>query len=219
MRGNEITDLVESTSDPAFAVDSAGLIMAWNGAAERLFGTSATQAIGQPCGSIVQGLDECGLVCSENCTVRQAVRRHQPIGSFDLQVQTVRGQQWCDVSVLIADGNGSTAGHAIHILRPVDLRKRLEMVVRDFVVSNTSLPAEQAVALIASRTAARETNLSEREIQILRLLAKGSTTNMVADQLHISRTTVNNHIQHILHKLDSHTRLEAIRRAEHAGLI
>lgn len=220
MRGDEITKLVESTSDPAFAVDGAGLIVAWNGAAEQLFGASARQTIGQPCGSIVEGMDECGMVCSENCTVQQAVRRHQPMSNFDLQVQTVRGRQWCNVSVLIADANGSTAAHAIHIMRPADLRKRLEMIVRDFVVSNTSVPAEEAVAMLAStRSAARESDLSEREIQILRLLAKGSTTKIVADQLNISRTTVNNHVQHILRKLDSHTRLEAIRRAEHAGLI
>ena len=50
------------------------------------------------------------------------------------------------------------------------------------------------------------------------VFARTSTTT-VAEQLHISRTTVNNHVQHILRKLDSHTRLEAIRRAEHAGLI
>ena len=91
--------------------------------------------------------------------------------------------------------------------------------MRDFVVSNTSLLADQAVAMIASRAAARESDLSAREIEILRFLARGSTTNCIADRLHISRTTVNNHVQHILRKLDSHTRLEAIRRAEHAGLI
>jgi DNA-binding NarL/FixJ family response regulator len=56
-------------------------------------------------------------------------------------------------------------------------------------------------------------------LEVLRLLAKGETTESIADQLSISRTTVNNHIQHILHKLNAHTRLEAIRRAEHAGLI
>lgn len=220
MRVDQITNLVESTSDPAFAVDGTGLIEAWNSAAEQLFGVTVEQAIGQPCGVIVQGMDECGLVCSENCTVQQAVRRHQPMANFDLEVQTVRGQHWCNVSVLIADTNGSTAAHAIHIMRPVDLRKRLEMVVRDFVVSSTSVPAEHAVAMLASkRSAARETDLSEREIQILRLLASGRTTTLVAEQLHISRTTVNNHVQHILRKLDVHTRLEAIRRAEHAGLI
>jgi len=219
MRVDQITQLVESTSDPAFAVDGEGLIEAWNKAAEQLFGVSARNTIGQHCGSIVQGMDECGMVCSENCAVQQAVKRHQPMSNFDLQVQTVRGEQWCNVSVLIADANGSTGAHAIHIMRPIDLRKRLEMVVRDFIVSNTSLPADQAIAMIASRTSARASDLSDREIQILRLLAKGSTTKAVADELHISRTTVNNHTQHILRKLDAHTRLEAIRRAEHAGLI
>jgi DNA-binding CsgD family transcriptional regulator len=41
----------------------------------------------------------------------------------------------------------------------------------------------------------------------------------IAKQLQISPTTVNNHIQHILKKLNAHTRLEALRRAERAGLI
>jgi two-component system NarL family response regulator len=73
--------------------------------------------------------------------------------------------------------------------------------------------------MIASRAAAREIELSTREIDVLRFLAKGSTTKDIADELHISRSTVNNHVQHILHKLDSHTRLQAIRRAEKARLI
>ena len=50
-------------------------------------------------------------------------------------------------------------------------------------------------------------------------MGKGGTTSSIAGQLHISRTTVDNHVQHILRKLDSHTRLEAIRRAEHAGFL
>jgi DNA-binding NarL/FixJ family response regulator len=37
--------------------------------------------------------------------------------------------------------------------------------------------------------------------------------------LHISRTAVNNHVQHLMRKLGAHTRLEAVRRTEHAGLI
>jgi PAS domain S-box-containing protein len=219
MHQEEFRKLIDGTSDAAFVVNSEGVVVAWNEAAQKLFGTTAGDAIGQPCRTIVQGIDECGAVCSKNCTVQQAVRRRHPLESFDLQVQTVDGEQWCNVSVVIAESNGSTEAYAIHIVRPVDLRKRLEMVVRDFVVRNTSLPADQAVAMIASRTAARESALSAREIEVLRFLAKGGTTRNIADRLHISRTTVNNHVQHILRKLDSHTRLEAIRRAEHAGLI
>ena len=109
---------------------------------------------------------------------------------------------------------------SIHIIRQIEVRKRLELLMRDFIISSTDMPAEQAATLVSSTHApAQQTNLSTRELEVLRLLARGSRTSAVAEQLHISRTTVNNHIQHILRKLDVHTRLEAIRRAEHAGLI
>ncbi|MGZ8842689.1 MAG: response regulator transcription factor, partial [Pyrinomonadaceae bacterium] len=177
-------------------------------------------AMGRHCGEIVEGADECGPVCSEGCTVRQAIEKRHPISNFDLLTNTARGRRWCNVSVLVAENGSSTNPFAVHIIRPIDLRKRLEILVRDFVVSNTNVPAEEAVALISStRTPAREAELTDRELEILRLLGKGGTTLSIAGQLHISRTTVNNHVQHILRKLDAHTRLEAIRRAEHAGLM
>ena len=220
MRIREIRDLVDSTSDSSFAVDGSGQIVAWNRAAEAMFGLSTDEAKGKQCGEIIQGMDECGSVCSADCAVQQAVRKHHPVGNFDLQVETASGRQWCNVSVLIADEAGSTAPYSIHIVRQIDVRKRLELLVRDFVVTGTGMPADQATALISStRAPARATELSDRELEILRLLGKGSTTAGVADLLHISRTTVNNHVQHILRKLSAHNRLEAIRRAEHAGLI
>ncbi len=220
MRSEEIMRMAESTSDAAFAIDGEGLVVVWNKAAEALFALPASKALGRPCGDIVQGTDECGAVCSEGCTVRQAVAKRHPIRNFDLVMNTASGRQWCNISVLVAENGASTNPYALHIIRTIDFRKRLEILVRDFVVSNTSVPAEEAVAMITStRAAARETDLTDRELEILRLLGKGSTTSEVADQLHISRTTVNNHVQHILRKLDAHTRLEAIRRAEHAGLI
>jgi PAS domain S-box-containing protein len=220
MRIREITELVDSTSDSSFAVDGSGHIVAWNRAAEAMFGLTDDEAIGKMCGEIIRGADECGPVCSADCTVQQAVRKHHPVGNFDLQIETASGRKWCNVSVLIADEANSTLPYSIHIVRQIDVRKRLELLVRDFVVTGTGMPPEQATTLISSAHApARETELSERERDVLKLLAKGVTTTAVAEQLHISRTTVNNHIQHILRKLDVHTRLEAIRRAEHARLI
>ena len=220
MRLREIKNLVDSTSDAAFAVDGSGHIAAWNAGAEAMFGIAATDAIGRACGAIIQGMDECGPVCSADCSIKQAVRNHHPVGNFDIQIQTAGGRRWCNVSVMIADEVSSTMPYSIHIVRQIDVRKRLELLVRDFVVTGTGLDPDQATTLLAStRTPARETELSDRELSVLRLLAKGVKTSAVAEQLHISRTTVNNHIQHILRKLDVHTRLEAIRRAEHAGLI
>jgi PAS domain S-box-containing protein len=220
MRRDELKALVDSTSDPTFAVDSEGLIAAWNCGAESLFGSTAADALGKPCGELLRGRDECGAVCSDNCTIRQAIDQRHAVRNFDLEVQTAGGRQWCNVSVLSAEDNGSTRPIAIHVVRPIDLRKRLELLMRDFVVSATSVTPENATAMIAAtRAPAKDTQLSARELEILRLVAQGKTSKDIAEQLSISRTTVNNHIQHILQKLNSRSRLEAVRRAEHAGLI
>ena len=220
MRLREIVELVDSTSDSAFAVDGSGQIVAWNRAAQEMFGLSAKEAVGRACGEILQGTDECGPVCSRDCNVRQAVEKHHPVRNFDLQVQTKDGSKWCNLSVLVAGDATSHSPYSVHIIRAVDTRKRLEMLVRDFVVNETHLPPEEATTLISStRAIARETDLTRRELEILRLLAKGTTTTCIASQLHISRTTVSNHIQHIHRKLNTHNQLEAVRRAEHAGLL
>lgn len=220
MRLREIRNLVDSTADPAFAVDADGLIVAWNRTAEEFFGLSSQEAEGRSCGSIIQGIDECGAVCSRDCTVQQAVRKHHPVGNFDLQVQTPGGKVWCNISVLVAGESDSLSPYSIHIIRQTDVSKKLEMLVRDFVVKETGIDAEQASRVISSsRAPARAAELTKREVEILRLLSTGATTAKIAEQLHISRTTINNHIQHLLRKLDAHTRLEAVRRAEHAGLI
>jgi PAS domain S-box-containing protein len=63
--------------------------------------------------------------------------------------------------------------------------------------------------------------LTPRQAEVLRLLEHGRSTNQIADELHLSRETVRNHIRHILQALGVHSRLEAVAlaRQEHlAGL-
>jgi len=52
--------------------------------------------------------------------------------------------------------------------------------------------------------------LTERELQILRLVAKGLGNRDIAQQLFISENTVKNHIRNILEKLQLHSRMEAV---------
>lgn len=185
-----------------------------------MFGIAACNAIGKPCGQIIHGANECGSACSANCAVVQAVQRDCPVRNFDLQVPTTNGVRWCNVPVLIAHRDKAVSPYSIHIVREIDTRKRLELLVRDFLMTGAGLSSERTNALLSStRSPARETNLSGRELEILKAMAKGVRTQGIAEQLHIRPTTVNNHVQHILSKLGSHTRLDAVRRAEHAGLI
>jgi LuxR family transcriptional regulator, maltose regulon positive regulatory protein len=61
--------------------------------------------------------------------------------------------------------------------------------------------------------------LSEREREILRLMAAGLSTHEIAGELVIVVGTVRNHIKHIYSKLDAHSRLQAVERARTLNLL
>lgn len=61
--------------------------------------------------------------------------------------------------------------------------------------------------------------LSEREIDILRLIAKGLSNGEAAGVLGLSRATVRTHLEHIYDKLDVTNRVEAVTEGLRKGLI
>jgi DNA-binding NarL/FixJ family response regulator len=61
--------------------------------------------------------------------------------------------------------------------------------------------------------------LSDREIQVLKLIANGKDNAMIAADLHISPKTVKNHISNILMKLQIDNRIQAAVYAVRSGLV
>jgi DNA-binding NarL/FixJ family response regulator len=61
--------------------------------------------------------------------------------------------------------------------------------------------------------------LSEREIQVLKLIANGKDNAMIAAELHISPKTVKNHISNILMKLQIDNRIQAAVYAVRSGIV
>jgi DNA-binding NarL/FixJ family response regulator len=61
--------------------------------------------------------------------------------------------------------------------------------------------------------------LTEREIEILRLIAKGLSNNEAASVLTLSRATVRTHLEHIYEKLEVTNRVEAVTEGLRKGLI
>ena len=53
-------------------------------------------------------------------------------------------------------------------------------------------------------------NLTDRELEVLRLLANGATDRQIADRLVIAESTAKKHVQHILRKLRARNRAEAV---------
>ena len=55
-----------------------------------------------------------------------------------------------------------------------------------------------------------ELHLTPRQAEVLKLLERGRSTIQIADELHVSRETVRNHVRHLLHALGASSRLEAV---------
>lgn len=69
------------------------------------------------------------------------------------------------------------------------------------------------------REAAGGPRLTERELEVLRLVATGLNNREVAKQLLISENTVKNHVRNILEKLQLHSRMEAVMYAVREKLL
>jgi two-component system, NarL family, response regulator NreC len=61
--------------------------------------------------------------------------------------------------------------------------------------------------------------LTEREREVLQLVAEGKTSQAIADQLFVSIKTVQTHRMHIMEKLDAHDRTDLVRHAIRLGVI
>ncbi|MBX3071149.1 MAG: response regulator transcription factor [Thermomicrobiales bacterium] len=71
----------------------------------------------------------------------------------------------------------------------------------------------------AGRASAGSSPLTDREQDVLRLLATGASNPEIAEELFISRGTVRTHVSSILGKLNVHTRTEAVSKAHREGWI
>lgn len=219
MASKKFLTLLEGTADAAFSIDVAGRISAWNNAASELFGWAEAQTVGVFCHQILQCSNDDGDSCYEYCVLARSATVNHPPASFDLRLQTRTGKQWCNLSILLASDVATAARHAICIVRPREMRKRLEQALGEFIRAQAKNGLNGASVTPSVATNGDHVRLTCREMEVLKSLAHGHGTKAIAGQLHISSATVNNHIRHILKKCDAHSRLEAIRYAENAGVI
>lgn len=95
-------------------------------------------------------------------------------------------------------------------------RTELVRAVRDLAVGRPVLAPAALTTLLGHEA---ETELSTREIDVIRLVADGLTNKAVATRLRISESTVKTHLLHTYSKLEAADRAQAVRICLERGLI
>jgi len=222
MEARELFALFDHAGDAAFAVDACGVIRYWSPKAEELLGFRAKDVVFRNCDEVLEGEDGAGCaVCSRDCQIIEAARKDRDVANYDLHALTAPGpRKWVNVSIIVAHLRRGPSPLIVHLMRDISGRKRNEDLTREIMLRVGELTGRQADHLLdQARPQQTAAELTPRESSILRALSLGKNTNEIAASLDISPATVRNHIQHILGKLQCHSRLEAVVRAARQGLI
>ncbi|MCG5076077.1 two-component system response regulator NarL [Paraburkholderia tagetis] len=102
-------------------------------------------------------------------------------------------------------------GYLLKDMEPEELCANLQKVLKGTAVLSEAATGNLVQALSGSQSfRASETLLSAREQEVLDYLVEGLCNKAIARKLDISVGTVKVHVKHLLHKLDLHSRLEAV---------
>jgi DNA-binding NarL/FixJ family response regulator len=177
---------------------------------------------------------------------RQAIRiagaARPDVVVLDLQLPDISGVEVInglreavpEVRVLMLSASGEQqsvldavkAGASGYLLKSAGLAEFLDAVARTAAGDTVFTPGLAGLVLGEFRRLAVEPasddsgapKLTERETEVLRLVAKGLSYRQIAEWLVLSHRTVQNHVQNTLGKLQLHNRVELTRYAIEQGL-
>lgn len=109
------------------------------------------------------------------------------------------------------------AGAAGYLLKDSPAQTLLDGIQR--AAAGQPVMSDAAATALMQRTRMSHSELSERETEIVRLLAAGRTNSDIAGELFISLATVKTHVSRIFDKLNVDNRTAAAKRARELGLI
>jgi PAS domain S-box-containing protein len=211
-----------NSADGAFVIDEDQRITYWNQAAQDVLGYAPDEVVGRACYEILGGRGDRGqTICRHNCYVAAIAATSSPVNSYDTRVRTKSGDlRWVNVSILTFRASDNSAPLVVHLFRDATQKRESEEFTQQVLDAARRMRAGDfsAPSSPVSVTPPAQ-DLTDREREVLSLLAQGLSTRDIAQTLSISPSTARNHIQNIFHKLNVHSRLEAVTFALEHGLV
>ena len=201
----------------AAAVSAEGYFVFWNHAAERILGLPAAQVIGRKWDEIVVSVmyhEPAPDPSSDGVDCIYAVHDPRPVAATVL-CGSLGHKQVALTPVVIADEPGGD-GLILYLFESASESEPPHPDARG-VLEPSVEPIPAPAAHPANSPGPH--SLTRREIEVLRLVARGTGTDQIASGLGISIHTVRNHIRSLRGKLDAKTKLEAVITAMRHGLL
>jgi DNA-binding NarL/FixJ family response regulator len=150
-------------------------------------------------GDNMEGLVLCG----------ELTRRHPDLGVLVLTT-------FLDGGLVVDAIHRGARGYVVKDVDTTELVRSIRAVAR----RESSFDSRSAAAMVQSmNTPTSEPALTERELNVLRELARGLSNREIGNKLFISETTVKFHVRNVMRKLGAASRAEAVYEASKTGLI
>ena len=146
---------------------------------------------------LLMGDGTCRVLILTTFDLDEYVYAAMKAGASGFLIKDVRPEQLADAVRVVTTGEA--------LLAPVITRRLIEQFV--------SRPAPSPGA------PQQLDELSERELEVLKLIARGQSNDEIALELFVTRATVKTHVTHILTKLRLRDRIQAVVQAYECGLI
>ena len=194
-------DLLNSSIDAMFAIDGNQTVVFWNHASEELTGISAAKAIGKHCQDILHGHEPSGRpFCKANCPLGKLAKGGPPPSIFSMRISSKeKGNIQLNVGTMLIPSPDEREWMVVHVMRRGHCKTSSGSSVHKQHPHAATEQASHGLCL-----------LTDREREILCMMTNGMTTGAISAKLNISMTTVRNHIQRLMAKLNVHTRIEAV---------
>lgn len=216
-----IQDAYAKTADGVYAVDSKQRIVYWGPSAQQITGWKPDEVLGQRCYDVLSGGDYEGQrFCRRNCPTITSAKKGKTVPNYDLLTSRKDGSPvWLNVSIILPPESGRNGTCAVHVFRDVSERRRSEQLAQMTMETVARFSSGDEGQMQTKPYPPPDPPLTQRELEVLRLLASGVATEDIATGLRVSRSTARNHIESILAKLGVHSRLQAVVYASRHGLI
>jgi PAS domain S-box-containing protein len=198
-------------------------IVFWNQGARRILGYTANEVVGRHCYEVVTGrpLEGLAAACQGGCPSIRSFQGRTIPSMVSMEMLCASGERkTVSVTPMIVSGAVGEGPLLVHLFQDRDegMRERPAMsgIGERLSGGGLDIVSDRAAAGAAPASSAA---LTERELEVLHLVALGRGTMDIAEELGISQHTVRNHVRHFRSKLDASTKLEAVLTALRLGIL